>query len=50
MVFMGMGQHEADEVLPLFFEEADIGHDEIDAGQMFLVAKEHPEIDASQER
>ncbi len=44
MVFMGMGQHEADEVFPLFFEEADIGHDEIDAGQMLLVAKGHAEI------
>ena len=45
MVFMGVGQHEADQVLPLFFEETDIGHDEIDAGQMFLVAKGHAEID-----
>src|ERR1700730_2110516 len=40
-----MRQHEPDEILALFFEEADIGHDEIDAGQMLLIAKGDPEID-----
>ena len=45
MVFVGMGQHQADQVLALFFEKADIGHDQIDAGQMLLVAKGHAEID-----
>jgi hypothetical protein len=45
MVFMGMGQHETDQILSLFFEEADIGHDEIDAGQMLLVAKRDTQID-----
>ena len=45
MVFVGMGQHEADQVLAFFFEEADVGHDGIDAGQMLLVAKGHAEID-----
>ncbi len=45
MVFMGMGQHQADQVLALLLQEADIGHDQIDAGQMFLVAERHAEID-----
>ena len=45
MVLMGMRQHEADQVLALFFQKADVGHDQIDAGQMLLVAEGHPEID-----
>ena len=45
MVFMGVGQHQADQVLALFFEKADIGHDQVDARQMLLVAKGHAEID-----
>src|SRR6266851_2592439 len=45
MVFVGMGQHQADEILALLFEKADIGHDQIDARQMLLVAKRHAEID-----
>ena len=45
MVFMGMSQHQADQVLALLFKKADIGHDEIDARQMLLVAEGHPEID-----
>ena len=45
MVLMGMGQHEADQVLPLFLQKADVGHDQIDAGQMLLVAKGDAEID-----
>ena len=45
MVFMGVGQHEADQVLALFFQEADVGHDQVDAGQMLLVAKGDAEID-----
>ena len=45
MIFMGVRQHEADEVFALLFQKADVGHDEIDAGQMFLVAKGDAEID-----
>ena len=45
MVLMGVGQHQADQVLALFFEKADIGHDQVDARQMFLVAEGHAEID-----
>ena len=45
MVFMGMGQHQADQVLALFFEKADIGHDQVDARQMLLVAEGDAEID-----
>ena len=45
MVLMGMRQHEADQILPLFLEEADIRHDQVDAGQMLLVAEGDAEID-----
>jgi hypothetical protein len=33
------------EILPLLFQETDIGHDQIDAGQMLLIAKGHAEVD-----
>jgi hypothetical protein len=42
---MRMRQHKANEILAFFFEKADVGHDQIDAGQMLLVAKGHAEID-----
>ena len=45
MVFMGMGQDEADQVLAFLFQEADVRHDGIDAGQMLLIAKGHAEVD-----
>src|ERR1700676_1805834 len=45
MVFVGVGQHQANQVLPLFFEKADIGHDQIDARQMLLIAEGDAEID-----
>ena len=45
MVFMGMREHEPDQVFPLFFQKADIRHDQIDARQMLLVAKGNAEID-----
>ena len=45
MVFMGVGQHQANQVLPLFFQKADVGHDQVDARQMLLVAEGHAEID-----
>ena len=45
MVLMGMGQHQADQIFAFLFQEADIGHDQIDAGQMLLVAKGNAEID-----
>jgi hypothetical protein len=44
MIFVGVGQDQADEVLPFFFQKADIGHDEIDARQMLLVAEGYAEI------
>ena len=34
MVLVGMGEHEPDEVAPLFDQEADLRHDEVDAGQV----------------
>ncbi len=45
MILMRMGQNDADEVLLLGFQEADIRHDEIDARQSFLVAERHAAID-----
>src|SRR6516162_10556116 len=45
MVFMGMRQHEPDQVLPFLLEKADVGHDRLDPRQMLLVAKGYPEID-----
>ena len=45
MILMGVRQHEADEILALFLEEADVGHDEVDARQMLLVAEGDAEID-----
>ncbi len=45
MVLMGVCQHQADQVLAFLFQEADVGHDQVDAGQMLFVAERHPEID-----
>ena len=45
MILMGVRQHEADQVLALLLQEADVGHDQIDARQMLLVSKGHAEID-----
>src|SRR5712675_454556 len=45
MVFVGMSQHQSDQVVALFFEKGDVGHDQIDAGQMLLIAEGHAEID-----
>ncbi len=45
MVFMGMRQHQPDQVLALFLQKANVRHDQIDARQMLLVAKGDAEID-----
>ena len=45
MVLMRVRQHEADEVFALFLEEGDVRHDQVDAGQMLLVAKGNAEVD-----
>src|SRR5258708_8523790 len=45
MIFMGVGQHQTNEILPLFFEKANVRHDEIDARQVLLIAKGHAEVD-----
>ena len=45
MVLMGVRQHQAHQVLALLLQEADVGHDQIDARQMLLVAKGDAEID-----
>ena len=45
MILMGVRQHEADQILALLLQEADVRHDQVDARQMFLVAERHAEID-----
>ena len=45
MVLMGVRQHQPHQVLALFYQEADVRHDQVDARQVFLVAKGHAEID-----
>ena len=45
MIFMGMGEHEPEEVFALLDQKADVRHDEIDAGQMLFGGKRDAEID-----
>ena len=45
MVLMGMGEHDAGEVLALLFEEADVGQDQVDARQMLLRRERDAAID-----
>src|SRR5271156_144921 len=45
MVFVGVGEHETDDVAPLFDEKADVRQDQIDAGQMLLGGERHAAID-----
>ena len=42
---MRVGEHDAGEVAPLLHQEADVRHDQIDAGQMLLRANDDAEID-----
>ncbi len=44
MIFMGVGEHEAEQVAALRHQEADVRHDEIDAGQV-VAAERDAEID-----
>ena len=45
MIFVGVGEHEAEQVAALLHQEADVRHDEIDAGQV-VAAERDAEIDA----
>ena len=45
MVFMGVGEHEAQNIFALFDEIGDIRQDQIDAGQMLLGRKRHAAVD-----
>src|SRR6185437_12610396 len=45
MILMGMREHEANEVLALFLQKADVRHDQVDPRQMLLVAEGDAEID-----
>ena len=45
MIFVSVRQHEAKQVFSLLFEKADVRHDQVDAGQVLLVAEGDAEID-----
>ena len=45
MVLMGVRQHQPHQIFALLLEEGDVGHDEVDARQMLLVAEGDAEID-----
>src|ERR1035437_7697441 len=45
MVFMRMGEHQADEIFALLHQIADVGKNQIDARQMLFRGKRHAEID-----
>ena len=45
MVFVGVGQRQADDVAPLLDEETNVRQYEIDAGQVLLGGKGHAAID-----
>src|SRR5262245_23216191 len=45
MILMGVGNEDSEQVLPLLLDEAKIGIDQIDAGEMLLAAKSHAAID-----
>ena len=45
MVLVGVRQHQPHQVLAFLLEEGDVGHDQVDARQMLLVAKGDAEID-----
>src|SRR6516162_1058944 len=44
MVLMSVRQHEPNQIIPLFFKKADVRHDQVDAGQMLLIAKRDAQI------
>ena len=45
MVLMGVRQHQPHQVLAFLLEEGDVGHDQVDARQMLLIAEGDAEID-----
>ena len=45
MILVRVGEHDADEILALLDQIADVGQDQIDAGQMLLAGERHAEID-----
>ena len=45
VVLMGVGQHQSHQVLPFLLQEGDVGHDQVNARQMLLVAEGDAEID-----
>src|SRR5437764_10515622 len=45
MILVSMGQHDSEQVLAFLLEKGDVGHDEVDARQMILIAKRDAEID-----
>ena len=45
MILMRVGEHQAGEVFALFHQIADVGQNQIDAGQMLLRRERHAEVD-----
>src|SRR5512143_2533353 len=45
MIFMGMGEYQPGEVLAFFDQIANVGQNQIDAGQMFFCRERHAEVD-----
>src|SRR5689334_3314739 len=45
MILMGVRQHQAHQILALLHQERNVGHDQVDARQMLLVAEGDAEID-----
>src|SRR5437868_10745669 len=44
MVFVRVREHKPDEIAPLLYQEGDVRHDQVDAGQV-LAGERHAEID-----
>ena len=45
MVLVRVGEHDAGDVAALLDEIADVGQDQIDAGQVLLLRKRHADVD-----
>ena len=45
MILVRVGQHDAGDVAPLLHEIADVGKDEIDAGQVLFAGERHADVD-----
>src|SRR5262245_12640172 len=48
MILVRVGQDKSDQVPALFLQKGDVGHDQIDAGQMLLVTERNAEVNGKQ--